>query len=257
MKTSENQSDKHKRGILIMGSFLAIAILLNIYQYLNTAHSVLNSSHDIKKQVVRDGIKWTEMRTKIDGYPEAGQYELWLTSQGAQPKLVETFDLDIFSDLTWQMNDKNGIDASYWSGGPEGGTSETIIYNHAGDEQARSSQELPNGREFTFEKPMGPRYTVSYITDGACTGNTYESANVPEVRIQGIAITSGLSKITTREFLLLEASTVDCDVIDGGFYNPSLKINSVNDEKIDFELADGKTAIINYGLVKTPEVKFN
>jgi hypothetical protein len=125
----------------------------------------------------------------------------------------------------------------------------------SGDEQVKTSLEYPNDGNFAFSKPRGPIYAVSYVTDGACVGNTYENAGVPKVRIQGISIQGPGNVI--QKFLLPEAGTTECGVIDDGFYNPPLEINNVSDEKIEFELTNGKTATINYGSANAPEVIFN
>lgn len=245
---------KYQKIPIIFIAVLVASILFNVFQYLSNSQSFLNRTHKVYKDLAHGQIGWTEVRTELGDDAWKGSYELWLTLMDAQPKLVDTFTRDRFSNLDWDMDVTHGAKISYWSGGPEGGTRENIFYDLTGVEQVRTFQDAPGDFEFTFQATKHPLYTVSYLTNGSCSVNASDAS---EVILRGIAITNGSNQSKTQQFFLSEESTVKCREIDGGLYNPSMRITDVGVEFIQLELANGKTATINYRSVAAPEVIFS
>ncbi len=227
--------------------------------------TVIEDTHEIHKSIIAGDANWLEIRTKKSTNSQKGLYELWLTRMDSAPILVDRFDRNPFSDFAWEMNAQNSIDVSYWFGGPEGGTSTRIIYDHLGKERARVTREnLPfDGNTFTFGTPKGPTYTVSLLMKEPCSAqelvaNQGESMTA-EVELQGISISYG--RDNKHDYLLPETEPIKCGPYDGVFLDPAIKVLEFDENRVDIELTDGVIATISksynsYGTPVVPTVTF-
>lgn len=243
------------RFILLAIPTLVVLVFLSIGTYAITHESFINKTHSIDKDLKQNDVRWTGIVAQ-SGPPlgtRSNLYELWVTSKGTDPFLVKTFATDGFAGVTWEMNEDNGVIVDYWDGGPEGGTLTKFLFDSQGQLQASVTQDSPADWDFTWE-----RYTVSYITDGACKGDQVanESKNT---NIFGILIEYGVRG--HDEYILPTPASAPCSTYDEGLYNPTIKVNEFNGEELHMTLADGTKATISsvynaYGQPLRPSVTF-
>lgn len=259
-----NTHRKSKWAFLVIGGILALSIVLNLFLYFKNANSILDRTHKIDKKITNDGITWVginvqqnDITGKLEPWDDGNFYELWHVDRDGNMLLLENFPMNFASTVAFEVNKKRGVDVSYYTGGPEGGTTTDFFYDYEGIEKLRIEDETSQHYMFTFKQGMyGYTYTVSTLIAKECLQRD------DEVTLKGLkmSINGGLEK----EYLLAKPEKVKCTTsTNGDPINPELKERQFDDESIKFMLPnDQKVSIslleIDDGLYfrAFPKVKF-
>lgn len=239
-------------------SALVISVVVNfflLYQNSNTTpatldpqvvteqtsnnNSILDKTHKIDKQITNDGINWTGINVQQsdkDSWDAENYYELWREDENGNLLLLENFLMNFASTVSLEANPKNGINVSYYTGGPEGGITTNIVYDITGVEKLRIERETHKDYTFTFRQKDNVTYEVRPLLVEEC------GSEASEVMLKGVKLIKrhGLEK----EFKLTSPEKVKCGFFDGSNIDPGMEILQFNDESIEFKLPNNQKSTI-------------
>ena len=173
----------------------------------------------------------------------------------------------MFSAINWETTSKSGVDVTYYTGGPEAGTTTDIVYDQRGAEQLRIERETFRDFEFAFQYKKYDDYKVRLLIDGECYRDTEtpmdKDYTIPEVTLKGVKLIKNLKNQLEKDFTLAKPEKVKCVLYGGTLFDPAIKIDQFDDENIKFTLPNNqKTTITKLKLEhypnssKFPEVEF-
>lgn len=202
--------------------------------------------HKIDKKISNGGVTWLGISAMPNENDVPVNYELWRVDENNKKLLIKNFPLSVCDTISWDLNNKGGIDLLYATSPCEAFVVNTrIVYDARGVEQFRLQHDSSAG-QFKFKQDGKLEYEVSLLVEGVCEGNLMESSAesaLPEVLLEGVRIVSMRGE---NETTLAKPAKISCGVGYGGvIINPIVKEPIFDEEKIEFTLPNDRKAIIS------------
>lgn len=210
-----------------------------VVEQTQNTNALLDKTHEIDKQITTNGVTWTGIsvqQSNEDSWSAENYYELWHEDRNGSLLLLENFPMNFASTVSFEANQKNGINASYYIGGPEGGVTTDIVYDATGNEKLRVERETHKDYTFNFQQKDNVTYEVRPLLAEEC------GPEVSEVTLNGIKLIKrvGLEK----KFQLSVPEKVKCGFFDGSNIDPTMEVLQFDDESIEFKLPNNQKSTI-------------